>query len=176
MMNWSARYRWARISSLRILVPASGMTGNRPSPKIAEGMRHAAKGMKLGGLRILVENTSGMGSAVGARFEEIKAILARRGTCRWGCAWIRPHTFEAGYDITTQKGLEATLAAVDRTVGLGLVYVLHVNDSKTPLGSRVDAHEHIGRGKIGLAAFGRILNHARPRPRFCRAFRAERLF
>jgi hypothetical protein len=49
-------------------------------------------------------------------------------------------------------------------VGLGRVYVLHVNDSKTPLGSRVDRHEHIGRGKIGLAAFGRILNHARLGP------------
>ena len=69
-----------------------------------------------------------------------------------------------GYDITTEEGLETTIAAVDRTVGLDRVYVLHVNDSKTPLGSRVDRHENIGRGKIGLAAFGRILNHARLGP------------
>ena len=74
------------------------------------------------------------------------------------------HTFEAGYDITTESGLEATLTEVDRTVGLDKVYVLHVNDSKTPLGSRVDRHEHIGRGKIGLKAFGRILNHPRLSP------------
>jgi deoxyribonuclease-4 len=74
------------------------------------------------------------------------------------------HTLEAGYDITTVEGLETTLDAVDRAVGLDRVYVLHVNDSKTPLGSRVDRHEHIGRGKIGLAAFGRILNHARLGP------------
>jgi hypothetical protein len=69
--------------------------------------------------------------------------------------------FEAGYDITTAEGLESTLAAIDRTVGLDRVYVLHVNDSKTPLGSRVDRHENIGFGKIGREAFGRILNHAR---------------
>ena len=120
--------------------------------------------MKLGGLRILVENTSGMGSAVGARFEEIKAILDQTADLPMGVCLDTAHTFEAGYDITTEEGLETTLAAVDRTVGLGRVYVLHVNDSKTPLGSRVDRHEHIGRGKIGLAAFGRILNHARLGP------------
>jgi deoxyribonuclease-4 len=132
--------------------------------EIAQGMRQAAKGMKLGGVRILVENTSGMGSAVGARFEEIKAILDQTGDLRVGVCLDTAHTLEAGYDITSAEGLEATLAAVDRTVGLDRVYVLHVNDSKTPLGSRVDRHEHIGSGKIGLAAFGRILNHARLGP------------
>jgi len=72
--------------------------------------------------------------------------------------------FEAGYEITSEKGLDWTIELLDRTVGLDRVYVLHVNDSKTPLGSRVDRHEHIGRGKIGLEAFGRILNHPRLGP------------
>jgi deoxyribonuclease IV len=146
--------------------PGSGLGTDREQAitEIAQGMRHAAKGMKLGGLRILVENTSGMGSAVGARFEEIKAILDQTGDLPMGVCLDTAHTLEAGYDITTEEGLETTLAAVDRTVGLGRVYVLHVNDSKTPLGSRFDRHEHIGRGKIGLAAFGRILNHARLGP------------
>src|SRR5271170_4515941 len=123
--------------------------------EIADGMRQAAKGVKLGGLRILVENTSGMGSAVGARFEEIRAILDQTGDLPMGVCLDTAHTFEAGYEITSAEGLEATLAAVDRTVGLQRVFVLHVNDSKTALGSRVDRHEHIGKGKIGLAAFGR---------------------
>jgi deoxyribonuclease IV len=132
--------------------------------EIAQGMRQAARGMNLGGLRILVENTSGMGSAVGARFEEIKAILDQTGDLPVGACIDTAHTLEAGYDITTEEGLESTIAAVDRTVGLHRVYVLHVNDSKTPLGSRCDRHEHIGRGKIGLGAFGRILKHPRLGP------------
>jgi deoxyribonuclease-4 len=146
--------------------PGSGLgTDKRQAiAEIALGMRQAARGVKLGGLRILVENTSGMGSAVGARFEEIKAILDQTGDLPMGVCLDTAHTFEAGYEINTEEGLEATVAAVDRTVRLDRVYVLHVNDSKTPLGSRVDRHEHIGRGKIGLAAFGRILNHARLGP------------
>jgi deoxyribonuclease-4 len=146
--------------------PGSGLGTDKDQAiaEIAQGMRHAARGMKLGNLRILVENTSGMGSAVGARFEEIKAILDQTGDLPIGVCIDTAHTLEAGYDIATEEGLETTIAAVDRTVGLSRVYVLHVNDSKTPLGSRVDRHENIGKGKIGLKAFGRILNHARLGP------------
>ena len=146
--------------------PGSGLGTDKDQAiaEIAQGMRHAARGMKLGGLRILVENTSGMGSAVGAQFEEIRSILDQTGDLPIGVCLDTAHTLEAGYDITTQEGLDATIAAVDRTVGLDRVYVLHVNDSKTPLGSRVDRHEHIGRGEIGLEAFARILNHARLGP------------
>lgn len=146
--------------------PGSGLGGDKAQAiwDIADGLRQAARGMKLGGLKILVENTSGMGSAVGARFEEVKAILDLTGDLPTGVCLDTAHTYEAGYDITTDSGLETTIAAVDRTVGLGRVYVLHVNDSKTPLGSRVDRHEHIGRGRIGLEAFRRILNHARLGP------------
>ncbi len=131
---------------------------------IAQGMRQAARGIKFGGLRILVENTSGMGSAVGSRLEELRAILDATSDLPMGVCLDTAHTLEAGYDITTDTGLTLTLAAVDRTVGLDSVFVLHVNDSKTPLGSRVDRHEHIGRGKIGLEAFRRILNHPRLGP------------
>jgi deoxyribonuclease IV len=106
-----------------------------------------------------------MGSAVGARFEEIRAILDQTGDLPVGVCLDTAHMLEAGYDIATQEGLESTIAAVDRSVGLDRVYVLHVNDSKTPLGSRVDRHEHIGRGKIGLQGFARILNHLRLGPR-----------
>jgi deoxyribonuclease-4 len=146
--------------------PGACMGSEKPQAisEIAQGMRQAARGMKLGDLRILVENTSGMGSAVGARFEEIKAILDETRDLPMGVCLDTAHTFEAGYDITTEEGLGRTLDAVERTVGLDRVYVLHVNDSKTALGSRVDRHEHIGRGKIGLAAFRRILNHPRLGP------------
>jgi deoxyribonuclease-4 len=146
--------------------PGAGMgTGKSQAiSEIADGMRQAARGMKFGGLRILVENTSGMGSAIGSRFEEIREILDQTRDLPMGVCLDTAHTFEAGYDVTTEEGLEKTLDAVDRSVGLGRVYVLHVNDSKTPLGSRVDRHENIGQGHIGLKAFGRILNHPRLGP------------
>jgi deoxyribonuclease-4 len=146
--------------------PGAGLGSEKSQAisEIAQGMRQAVRGMKLGDLRILVENTSGMGSAVGARFEEIKTILDETRDLPMGVCLDTAHTFEAGYDITTEEGLGRTLDLVERTVGLDRVYVLHVNDSKTPLGSRVDRHEHIGRGKIGLEAFRRILNHPRLGP------------
>lgn len=146
--------------------PGAGMGAPVPQAiaDIADGMRQAARGMKFGGLRILVENTSGMGSAVGSRFEEIQAILELTADLPMGVCLDTAHTFEAGCDITSEEGLEKTLDAVDRTVGLARVYVLHVNDSRTALGSRVDRHENIGDGKIGRKALGRILNHPRLGP------------
>lgn len=146
--------------------PGSRMGGDKSQAiaDISQGMRQAAKGLKLGGLRVLVENTSGMGSAVGSRFEEIKAILNLTTGLPMGVCIDTAHTFEAGYDIANEEGLERTLNILDQTVGLDSVFALHVNDSKTPLGSRVDRHEHIGRGKIGVEAFRRILNHPRLGP------------
>lgn len=146
--------------------PGAGLGSDKAEAiaEIAQGMRQAARGMKLGGLRILVENTAGMGSSVGSRFEELKAILDQTGDLPMGVCLDTAHTFEAGYEITTEEGLERLIKEVERTVGLARVYVLHVNDSKTPLGSRVDRHEHIGFGKIGRAALGRILKHPRLGP------------
>jgi len=141
--------------------PGSGLGSDKSHAivEIAQGIRQAAKGLKLGELRVLVENTCGMGSAVGSRFEEIRAILDQTADLPMGVCLDTAHTFEAGYDIATEEGLNRTLTELENTVGLDRVHVLHVNDSKTPLRSRVDRHEHIGRGKIGLEAFRRILNH-----------------
>jgi deoxyribonuclease-4 len=150
------------------LVAHPGSAGGAPVAEairnIAQGLRQAVKGMKLGALRILIENTSGMGTAVGWRFEELRAILDACPDVPLGVCIDTAHTFEAGYDIRTEQGLEQTLFEINRTVGLERVFVLHVNDSKTSLGSRVDRHQHIGRGKIGLEAFRRILNHPRLAP------------
>lgn len=128
--------------------------------QVARGLRQAARGVKLNELRILVENTSGMGTAIGSRLEELAAILDAAPGLPMGVCIDTSHLFQAGYDIRSPDGLERTLETIERTVGLRSVFVLHANDSKTPLGSRVDRHEHIGKGKIGLAAFRRILNHA----------------
>src|SRR6185437_6923401 len=148
--------------------------GRRPIEAIqdvAQGLRHAARGIRFtdgqfhdnhhGGLRILVENTSGMGSAVGVRFEELQAILDAAPEVPLGVCLDTAHAFEAGYEIHTEAGLSQAIAELDRTVGLDRLGVIHVNDSKTPFGSRVDRHAHIGQGKIGMDAFRRILTHPR---------------
>ncbi len=126
---------------------------------IAHGLRQAARGLKLGGLRILLENTAGQGSSIGSRFEELKAIIDACPDLPVGVCIDTAHTFAAGWDVRAAEGLEAALRDIDRTVGLARVAVVHVNDSKTALGSRVDRHEHIGKGKIGAEAFARILAH-----------------
>jgi deoxyribonuclease-4 len=100
-----------------------------------------------------------MGMAVGSRFEELKAILDAAAELPLGICLDTAHAFHAGYDILNEAGLERMIAALDGTVGLGRLGVLHVNDSKTEFGSRVDRHEHIGRGKIGAEALRRLLNH-----------------
>ncbi len=126
---------------------------------IAQGLKQAARNLKLEGLEILLENTAGQGTSMGSRFEELRAVLDAASDLPLGVCIDTAHTFAAGWDIRTADGLEKTLQAIDRTVGLDRVRVVHVNDSKTHLGSRVDRHEHIGKGKIGLEAFGRIVNH-----------------
>jgi deoxyribonuclease-4 len=69
------------------------------------------------------------------------------------------HVFEAGYDIKSKEGLEKTLKAFDKLLGLGLIKVVHFNDSLSPFASRVDRHQHIGKGYLGLEAMRRIINH-----------------
>jgi deoxyribonuclease IV len=126
---------------------------------VAQSIRQAVRGLKLGDLRILLENTAGQGNCLGAKFEELRAILDACADLPVGICVDTAHWFASGSDVRSADGLEAALSELDRTIGLDRVAVLHVNDSKTMLGSRVDRHEHIGKGKIGLQAFGRILNH-----------------
>ncbi len=144
-----------------VIHPGSGLGASVESSiaAIAFGIKTASRGLKFGDLRILLENTAGQGSALGSRFEELKAILDACPDLPLGVCIDTAHTFAAGWSIHTEEGLQVALRDIDRTVGLARVAVVHVNDSKTPLGSRVDRHEHIGKGFIGLQAFGRILNH-----------------
>ena len=144
-----------------VLHPGSAVASDMGSAiaAVAQGLRQAARSLKLGDLRILLENTAGQGSSIGSRFEELRAILDACPDLPLGVCVDTAHTFAAGWDIRTKDGLDAALAEIDRSVGIERVALVHVNDSKTPLGSRVDRHEHIGKGRIGLEAFRRILNH-----------------
>ncbi len=124
----------------------------------------AARGLKLDGLTVLIENTAGQGTAIGRSFEEVGAILAGAGkTLPVGVCLDTAHTFEAGYPIHTAAGLRETVRQFDRAVGLKNLKVIHANDSRTDFGSHADRHEHIGRGKIGRQAFARIVRHPKLR-------------
>jgi len=128
---------------------------------IVESVKQASKRAPLGGLRILIENTAGMGTAMGARLEEVGEILAGLRNVPVGACLDTAHLFAAGYDIKSESGLASTIGQIDGAIGLENVPVFHVNDSKIPLGGRIDRHEHIGKGKIGAEAFARILRHPR---------------
>ena len=110
----------------------------------------------------LLETSAGQGSCLGCTFEELGEILdlvddrARVGVCVDTC-----HIFASGFDIRTRDGYERTIEQLDEHVGIENVGAFHLNDSKKPLGSRVDRHEHIGKGQIGVDAFGFVLNDAR---------------
>lgn len=109
---------------------------------------------------LLLENTAGMGSEIGYNFAQIKDIFDRvEDKERLGVVIDTAHIFEAGYPIHTRDGLNKTLKEFDELLGLKRLHLLHLNDSKTDLGSRVDRHWHIGEGKIGLDGFRNIVNH-----------------
>src|SRR5262249_25853034 len=128
---------------------------------IIESVKQAAKRVPLGNMRILIENTAGMGSAVGSTLEEVADIVAGLSELNAGACLDTAHLFAAGYDIASGKGLEQTIEHIDKTIGRDNVPVFHENDSKIRRGEKVDRHAHMGEGKIGATAFGRILKHTR---------------
>ena len=122
-------------------------------------IHHQGAGIKV---MILMETTAGQGTTLGYRFEHFARIIGRIeeeervGVCLDTC-----HIFAAGYDISTPEGYEATLEEFDRVIGLARLKVIHLNDSKAAAGTRVDRHEHIGKGSLGLDAFRRLLQDPR---------------
>jgi deoxyribonuclease-4 len=126
---------------------------------VAQGIDQAFERVK-NSVILLLENTAGQGSEVGSSFEQIKEIIGRvHDHNRMGICLDTAHTFEAGYDLSNKDGIERTLGSFDQTIGLKRLHLLHLNDSKTPLGSRKDRHWHIGDGYIGLEGFRYLINH-----------------
>jgi deoxyribonuclease-4 len=113
-------------------------------------------------VKVLLETTAGQGKSLGHRFEHLAAILngvkhpKRLDVCLDTC-----HVFAAGYPLAPQAEYEKTLSAFDDLIGLSRIKVFHMNDSKKPLGSRVDRHEHIGRGHLGIEPFRLLVNDPR---------------
>jgi deoxyribonuclease-4 len=153
-----------------VLHPGSyrGSTPEQGVVAFVEGLRDASRGVNTSGLAVLIENTAGAGCHLGSRFEELRSMrdLARERTdVEVGFCLDTCHLLAAGFDIATQAGLRAMLKRAEAVLGLDNVRVIHANDSKYPLGSNADRHQHIGKGHIGREAFHRILT--------CRALRAK---
>jgi deoxyribonuclease IV len=111
---------------------------------------------------VLLEHTAGQGRTLGYRFEHLAAIIGHLdGSPRVGVCLDTCHLVASGYDIVTESGYRETFEAFDRQVGMGRLRVFHANDSKRPCASRVDRHEHIGRGCLGEEPFQRLLHDLR---------------
>src|SRR5882672_780273 len=129
---------------------------------IADAIRVAFKGRPRAKTMVLLEHTAGQGRTLGYRFEHLAAVIRHlRGSRRVGVCIDTCHLVASGYDITTEAGYRDTFEQFDRVVGIDRLKVFHGNDSKRPCASRVDRHEHIGDGCIGLEPFRRLLHDAR---------------
>lgn len=130
--------------------------------RIADGLVRVLSARPGDPTWLLLEHTAGQGSALGWRFEQLARLLELAATPdRIGICLDTCHLHAAGYDLATARGHARTFAAFDTIVGLDRLQVMHLNDSKKPLGSRVDRHEHVGRGHVGLQGFARVLNDPR---------------
>jgi len=133
---------------------------------LVRSLETASRGLRPEGFRLLLENTAGAGATIGRALGELKSIrdLAQGklpyeiGYCLDTC-----HLYASGFDVSTEKGLNQTVADADRILGLEHIPVIHTNDSKGELASRLDRHANIGEGHIGLDGFRRILNHPKLR-------------
>ena len=126
---------------------------------VSQGIDQAFEKVK-NGVILLLENTAGQGTEIGYNFNQIKNIIEGvHDHQRMGVCLDTAHTFEASHDLSNKDGIERTLENFDQTIGLKRLHLLHLNDSKTPLGSRKDRHWHIGEGYIGLEGFKHLINH-----------------
>lgn len=130
--------------------------------RVARGINESLRRTRGAAVQVWIETTAGQGTNLGHRFEHLQWLLEhsqpqeRLGVCVDTC-----HLFAAGYPLETADEYAATLAEFDRLIGVDRIRAFHLNDSKKPLGSRVDRHEHIGEGALGLEPFRRLLNDPR---------------
>ena len=130
--------------------------------RTAAAIAAATQGLDLakGNLKVLIENAAGAEYSLGGSFEQVAEVLERlRGLVPIAACIDTCHTHVAGYDIVSEGGMQETLARIDSTIGLKNVKVWHCNDAKAGRGSKLDRHQHIGKGTIGLEPFRRLLNH-----------------
>ena len=129
---------------------------------IAAGLLDLLRERRRGKTMIILEHTAGQGTSLGSTFEQLASIVAKMNDhARVGVCLDTCHLLASGYDIVSPEGYATTFKQFGRLVGFDRLKVFHMNDSKRPLGSRVDRHEHIGQGCLGLEPFRRIINDRR---------------
>ncbi len=129
---------------------------------IADGLDLLLRERRRGRTMVILEHTAGQGTSLGATFEQLATIIGlMKASRRVGVCLDTCHLLAAGYDIASPEGYARTFKEFGRIVGFDRLMAFHMNDSKRPLGSRVDRHTHIGEGCVGLGAFGRIVNDRR---------------
>lgn len=139
-----------------------GASESRGLRRIARSLDEIFHATKRSRVKIALETTAGQGTNLGYRFEHLAEILARvTNPERLAVCIDTCHLHAAGYDIRTPRAYRKTMKEFDRIIGCKRVAAFHLNDSKTPFGSRVDRHAHIGKGQIGLSAFRCILRDPR---------------
>jgi deoxyribonuclease-4 len=134
--------------------------------RIAAGIERALDSVtsRCADVGVLLENTAGAGSTVGASFGELGEVLSRLpGRSNLGVCLDSCHALAAGYDLRTRPAVDAVVTEFDREIGLDRLRMVHLNDSAAGLGSHIDRHEHLGRGGIGAAGLMSIINHPRLR-------------
>jgi len=130
--------------------------------KIVDSIDRVLSGLPKIKTRIALETTAGQGSCLGDKFEHLAYIIGRVREPERLCVCLdTAHVFASGYEIVTDASIRKTFGEFDRVIGLDRLAAIHLNDSKTACGSRVDRHEHIGKGKIGLTAFRFIMGDRR---------------
>lgn len=146
-----------------VLHPGShvGLGEEQGLKRIAASLKRLLDETEGYGAGILVENTAGQGSALGYKFEHLAYLLDQVGSNRLGVCIDTCHLFAAGYELRTSEGYGDTMSQLDGVIGLKHVHAVHVNDSKKPLASRVDRHEHIGQGQLGTDGFKYLVNDVR---------------
>ena len=153
-----------------VLHPGSwnGLTRELGLKLAADSIKRAIDGLPFAGtgFQILIENTAGAQYSLGGSFEQVAELVTLlRASAPVGVCLDTCHTHVAGYDMVTDEGYAQTMKLIAGTVGFEAVQVWHCNDAKAPLGSKLDRHEHIGQGTMGVEPFRRLLND----PRFAHA-------
>jgi len=129
---------------------------------IADSLNFLFDNYQSAKIKLLLENTAGQGSNLGYRFEQLAGIMGKvNNSERLGVCFDTAHAFAAGYDLRSEDSFQRTMNELDQIIGLDKLMAFHLNDSKKGLGSRVDRHEHIGKGTLGLQAFKFIINDMR---------------